>query len=278
MREGRTIAVYADTGAGKTSQIGEYSKDLFKRDGKKLLLIAADLGGHESIKPHEKVGIVEVVPVEEKSDPFEWINNATSGQLISDQFGAIAFDSGTSISEALLNAITKDPGQVGQQKTQKFKVGEKRDLTVGANNESHYGLVQGFMLDQIWRSTWLTKKGIDVIWTFGLDRSEKVDQSLVVGPKLAGHALTSQIPKWFQYTFRLVSQPVPGGPARHLLYTQEQPDLNGTGVSFGNSRYALDATTELPAVIEPASIVEALRLIELGQEEAVENLKKELGL
>ena len=170
--------------------------------------------------------------------------------------------------------ITKTAGQVGQQKTQKLTVGS--GLQVGANNESHYGLVQSFMLDQIWRSTWLASKGFDVLWTFGLDRSEKVDASLVIGPKLAGHALTAQIPKWFQYFFRMISIPVMGCPARHLLYLQEQPDLNGTGTSFGNPRYPLDAETELPAVLEPASLVEALRLIELGQAEADDQLRKEL--
>lgn len=278
MRQGRTIAVYSDTGGGKTTQIGELAKALFKQDRKRSLLGAADLGGHESIRPHERVGILDVQQIEQSSDPWEWVNTLTSGSLLKPDHGMLAMDSATSISEAIMNWITKEPGQIGQQKTQRFNVGAKRDMSVGANNESHYGLVQSFMLDQIWRSTWLAQKGIDVLWTFGLDRSEKADQSLVVGPKLAGHALTSQIPKWFQYCFRLVSIPVPGAPARHLLYLQEQPDLNGTGVSFGNPRYPLDASTELPAVLEPASIAEALRLIEQGQAEADDNLRRELEL
>lgn len=274
---GRTIGLFGDTGSGKTTQVGELAKDVRKRLGKRTLYVAGDLGGYQSIAPMERAGFLEVVSFSQDSaaDPWSWVNTATSGSLLKDDVGLVAFDSATSMSEAILNVITKTPGQVGQQKTQRFSVGG--GLVVGANNESHYGLVQSFLLDQIWRSTWLAAKGVDVLWTFGLDRSEKVDASLVIGPKLAGHALTSQIPKWFQYFFRMVSIPVMGAPARHLLYLQEQPDLNGTGTSFGNPRYPLDATTELPAVLEPASLVEALSLIEQGQAEADNKLREELG-
>ena len=272
---GRTIGLYGDTGSGKTTQIGELAKQVRKDRGQDTLYVAGDLGGYRSIAPMERAGFLKVVQFDEiaAKDPWSWVNKATSGNDLSSETGLIAFDSATSISEAILTSITKAPVQVGSQKTQKYTVAS--GLQVGSNNESHYGLVQSFMLDQIWRSTWLAAKGLDVVWTFGLDRSEKVDASLVIGPKLAGHALTSQIPKWFQYFFRMVSLPVLGAPARHLLYLQEQPDLNGTGVSFGNPRYPLDAETELPAVLEPASLVTALTLIENGQAEADEKLRKE---
>ena len=277
MKRGRTIALFGDTGSGKTAQSGAVAKARFLADRQRTLYVSADRGGFDAIEPLEAVGVMQVVNLDEVDDPWVWINAATSGEMLQPDHGLIVIDSATSVSEFLLNQITKDPQQIGQQKTQRFKVGADKQLTVGANNESHYGLVQSFMLDQIWRSTWLASKGVDVLWTFGLDRSEKVDASLVIGPKLAGHALTSQIPKWFQFFFRMVSIPVSGAPARHLLYLQEQPDLNGTGTSFGNPRYPLDATTELPAVLEPASLVTALTLIEQGQAEADEKLREEFA-
>ena len=49
-------------------------------------------------------------------------------------------------------------------------------------------------------------------------------------------------------------------------------------MGFGNARYSLDASTPLPLSVEPASLVEALRLIEGGAEEAESNLRLELGL
>jgi hypothetical protein len=108
-------------------------------------------------------------------------------------------------------------------------------------------------------------------------RGEKQDDTPVLGPMVAGKALTPAIPKWFRYTFRLVSVPTTQGQApRHLLYLQEQPDFGGTGMSFGNARYPIDAITPLPAVIEPASIIEAMELIEKAEAEAEEVLRKEL--
>lgn len=278
---GRTIALFGDTGAGKTAQIGEYAKHIFKTRGQRTLLRAADLGGVDTIEPLIRKGIIIPTYSTQEEDPWIETNNFSVAKGVDPkEIGLIATDSATSLGEGLLNWITKQPHQIGQQKTQKFTVngGSNQTLTVGANNESHYGLVQNFLLDCIWRSTWLTLKGYDVLWTFGLDRSEKQDSTPVLGPKLAGHALTSSIPKWFKYCFRLVSLPVAGAPARHLLYLQEQPDMNGMGMSFGNARYPLDASTPLPAVIEPASIVEAFRLIEQGQAEADAALEREMGM
>lgn len=286
MRLGRTIGLYADSGGGKTTQAGEYAKHVFKTLKKRTAYYGGDLGGYESIRPLERLGVLQPVEFDsQQDDPWLWINNATDGKfpdgtpMEKEDIGLIVFDSGSSISEAILSAITKSPLQIGQQKTQRFTVSRgEQTLSVGLNNEAHFGLVQSFMLDQIWKSTWLVKNALDVMWTFGVDRSEKQDKTPVIGPKLAGHALTAMIPKWFQYFFRLVSVPVQGEPARHLLYLQEQPELSGTGTSFGNARYPLDATTPLPAVIEPASIVEAIGLIEQGQAEAEARLREELGM
>ncbi len=285
---GRTIALIGDTGAGKTTLIGEYAKEKFKRGEGRTLLFAGDMGGFDSIMPLVRVGVVQPVKIGPTDDPFLWVANGAKGKSLDgesllDGIGLVAFDSATNIGELILNWITKLPEQIGQQKTQKFTLSRgKQSLVVGINNEAHYGVVQGFMRDTMWDSTWLTEQGnpgIDLIWTFALDRGEKADDTATLGPKLVGKALTSAIPKWFKYTFRVVSKTTsPGEPPAHLLYIQEQPELGGMGMSFGNSRYPLDATTPLPAVIEPASLVEALRLIEQGQDEAEAALRAELGL
>jgi hypothetical protein len=147
---------------------------------------------------------------------------------------------------------------------------------VGANTESQYGVIQTFQCGEIWNSTWLTQRGIDVIWTFSVFKGEKADDSLILGPKLAGKALTSAIPKWFNYTLYVKEEAVPSAPSKHVLFCQATPELAGMGVAFGNPRYPLDATTPLPPRIEPASMVEFFRLIEQGQTEAEDNLRREL--
>lgn len=277
---GRTIALYGDTGSGKTTQTGEYAKHKRKTTGKNTLLISSDMGGYDSIGALVRAGVVIPVELGPKDDPWIWIDEAVNGSLLTDEIGLVVYDSATSQGEALLSACSHSEFQIGQQKTQRFSVSRgARALSVSLNNEAHYGLVQGFLLDAIWRSTFLTRgTDLDVIWTFSVHRGEEQDRTPILGPKLAGKALTAAIPKWFKYTFRLASVPQDGAAPRHLLYLTEYPELNGLGHSFGNARFPLGINLDLPAFLEPASLVEALDLIDRAQKEADELLKAELGL
>jgi hypothetical protein len=134
------------------------------------------------------------------------------------------------------------------------------------------------MLDAIWKSTWLTRRGVDVLWTFSVHRGEEQDRTPILGPKLAGKALTAAIPKWFTYTFRVASVPGQGDEApKHVLYTAEHSELAGLGHSFGNSRIPL-GVDPLPAVVEPASLSTVFEMIADRQVAADAALKAELGL
>lgn len=276
--EGSTVALFGDSGSGKTTQVGEYAKFIYKRSGTRTRLNTADLGGYESIMPLVRAGIV--IPNEfdpGSHDPWIWINEAVTSAPAG--VGLNCFDSGTSMSEALLTACAKSDFKIGQQNTQRFTVSKgDAKLNVSINNEAHYGVVQGFMLDAIWRSMGAARKGVDVLWTFSVHRGEMQDRGQILGPKLAGKALTPSIPKWFKYCWRIDSIPQEGGSPVHRLYLQEYPELAGMGHSFGNARYPMGATTALPPFIEPASIADAFRLIAAGHEEADAALKAELGL
>lgn len=277
-----TLELIGDSGSGKTTQAGELAKYVFKTRSKKAILHTSDRGGYDSIAPLVRKGIVEVDELGEADDPCLWINQAVSGKKSKPDTGLEIFDSGTSMSDILLTYWAKSGFQVGQQRTQQFNINpaEKdvsKRMTVALNNEAHYGLVQQFMLDQIRTSTWLIKKGIDVLWTFSLFRGEGQDRTPILGPKLAGKALTPFLPKEFRYTFRVSSIPQEGTTPVHRLYLSEHPELAGLGHSFGNARYPLGAKP-LPPFIEPASLPAALTLIQEGQAEADNLLDAELGL
>jgi hypothetical protein len=275
---GKTIGLYGDTGAGKTTLAGEYAKHTYKETRKKTFLYTCDRGGYESIKSLERLGIMDVSSLGPSDDSWIWVDSAVTGSGITDEHGLAIFDSGTSMSEALLSACSHADFQIGQQRTQKFTVSKgAKSLSVAINNEAHYGVVQGFLLDAIWKSTWLTGRGVDVLWTFSVHRGEEQDRTPILGPKLAGKALTAAIPKWFQYFFRVTSVPVAGEAPRHILHLTEAEELAGLGHSFGNARYPLGVTA-LPPTIEPASLVGAIDLIERGQDEALALAKAELGL
>jgi hypothetical protein len=278
-QQGRSICLYGDSGSGKTTQLGEAAKAVFKATRRKTVLRTSDLGGHESIKPLVKLGVVELDELTDGVDPWIWMNDAVSEPLDPTQYGLVCFDSGTSMGESLLRAAANAEFQVGQQKTQKFVVAKgAQQLAVTVNNEAHYGVVQGFMLEKIWKSMNLLRSGIDVIWTFSVQRGEEQDRTPILGPKFAGKALTPAGPKWFNFTWRIVSIPSEDGAPVHRLYLTEHTELAGMGHSFGNARYPLGATTQLPSYIEPASIPAALEAIEVGQAEAEAALAAELGL
>lgn len=276
---GETIGLYGDTGSGKTTQAGELAKRKWKLERKRTRLNAADLGNYGSLKPLIKKGIMELNEFDPSShDPWIWTDDICSGKDLADDIGLVINDSATSISEALLTACHKSTTQIGQQKTQKFSVsqGKSRTLQVSINNEAHYGVVQGFMLDEIWKATWLTRRKIDVLWTFGVLRSEDQNLTQVLAPLLAGKALSPKIPKWFKYFFYLQQRPQVDAAPIHRLYLTAHPELGGAGHCFGNSRYPLGATP-LPPYIEPASLTEALDLIEAGQAEADRLLEEEIN-
>jgi hypothetical protein len=278
---GKTIALYAESGRGKTTQAGEYAKYVRKTRGKNAVLYTSDLGGYDSLGPLVRKGVV--TPVEFRPDvdnAWVWIDDGVEGRLngkpLDETYGLAIFDSGTSMAEALLTACSHSDFQIGQQRTQKFSVTRgDRNLTVAINNEAHYGVVQGFLLDAIWKSTWLTRRGIDVIWTFSVHRGEEQDRTPILGPKLAGKALTASIPKWFKFCFRLDTEPVEGNLPQHVLYTTIQSEMAGLGQSFGNIRCPLGVTPP-PAVIRPASLVVAIQELERCQKEADDLLESEL--
>jgi hypothetical protein len=283
MQPGRTVGLFGLSGTGKTTQAGEYAKYIKKTTGKRTLLNAADYGGYDALEPHIAAGIVEANPLQSDANPWVWINAACTVKPPAD-VGLLIYDSGTSIAEALLTDCARQAAagiQVGQEKIFQLKVPTGKGttpLTIGTNNKAQYGLIQTYMMDMIRRSTWLAREnGVDVLWTFGEHSGEDPNDDPVVGPKLAGKALTGTLPKELRYILRLDVQVAPGQAARHVLYTQQQPDRKGLGYSFGNARYPIDATTPLPPVIEPASLTTFWELIEKGKQEAIANLIAEVG-
>lgn len=274
---GRTFCLYGESGSGKSTQIGELAKYVYKKTKKKTILNTSDRGGFDSLGALVRKGIVVANELGETDDPWIYIDDAASGRSLTDEIGCVAFDSGTSLGESLLSACSHAEFQIGQQRTQKFAVSKgSRSLNVSINNEAHYGVVQGFLLDAIWKSTWLTRRGIDVIWTFGVHRGEEQDRTPIIGPKLAGKALTASIPRWFRYTFRLDLITQENESPIHRLYLSAQPELAGLGKAFGNARYPL-GVTPLPPYVEPASLPVALDLIEKGQAEADAQLEAEFA-
>lgn len=286
----RTILLYGRTRAGKSTQIGELAERIFKETGKPTLLYTADKGGVDPLTPYIKLGVIRVV-AQEDTDPWIFLNKATHGQVRDasrkwvpnpDLVGMYAFESMTAFADALMTSLASKAAQgvnLGGSANVSFTINEQGEsLKVGGSNMAHYNIVQTRITEEAWASFQLDAPYI--LWTASASKDDDLNASgKVLGPQIVGKALTAEVPRWFNYSFRIDCIPAQmGKPERHVLYLGNSVDSTAGGaVSLGNTRTPKDSK-ELPSSIEPASITKALDLIDTAQGEALDAVSKRLGI
>ena len=286
----RVILLYGRTRSGKTSQIGELAKDVRIKLGKKSLVYTIDKGGLGPIAPHIKAGIIDVISIE-NTDPWIFMNKASQGLVRGvdgkgwvpaklEDYGMIAFESLTGFSDAFMNSLAEKAAQgvnIGGQANVNFLVTDGTEsLKIGGSNMGHYNVVQTRILTEFWASQKLNVPFI--LWTASATRDEDPNATgKVIGPAVAGKALTSELPRHCDLCFRIDCLPAQAGKEeRHILYLGNSLDLAaGNATSLGNTRVPMGAKA-LPATIEPASLVKALELIETAEKEAEVKVMNEI--
>lgn len=292
----KTILMYGRSRSGKSTCLAELAEHVFKSSGKRTRIYTADKGGVGPIQPYINLGIVEVVE-QGDTDIFIFLSKAIRGMVRDAQgkwvpgdntkIGMFGFESMTAFADGLMAAMIKkisDGTNIGGGANVSFTVtSEGESLKVGGSNMALYGITQSQITDAVWQSQRLP---VDyIVWTASASKDE--DQTAggkVIGPAVIGKALTAEVPRWFQYTFRLDSVPVQGkvevGKAgeRHILYLGNNLDMAaGNALGLGNTRVPKDAP-ELPQTIEPASVVKALQLIDEAGGKAEAIIKQRLGM
>lgn len=285
----RTILLYARSGAGKTTQLGELAEKVYL-SGKQSLVYSIDKGGIGPLVPYIKMGVITLVEQGE-TDPMIFLNKAATGQVRDAQgkwikadftkYGMIAYESMTGFSDAFMNLLAEKSAQginVGGAASVSLTLTDPtgESLKIGGNNMGHYNVVQTRLLSEVWKSQKLPVEY--VVWTASASKEDDPNSiTKVVGPQLAGKALTAEMPRHFDLTFRMDFMPAQSGKdKRHILYLGPSIDITaGNAVSLGNTRTPL-GSKPLPSTIEPANIVKALELIEGAENEAMELIKKRL--
>lgn len=284
----RTILMYSRSRGGKTTLLAELAEHVKVTLGKKSLIYSIDKGGIGPMVPMIDLGIIDLVE-QEDTDPWIFMNKVSTGQVRREgkwvkadlsQYGMVGIESMTGFSDAFMNDLALKAAQginIGGASNVGFTVsGDGESLKIGGNNMGHYNVVQMRILDEVWRSQRLSIPYL--AWTASASRDEDPNASgKVIGPAIAGKALTAEMLRHFDLTFRLDCLPAQAGkPERHLLYLGNSVDLAaGNAVGLGNTRVPLGAK-ELPSSIEPASLVKALMLIEDAEKEAKEVVRKRL--
>ena len=291
MQRKRTILMYGRTRAGKSTQIGELAEHIFKTEGKTTRLYTVDRGGADPVRPYVDLGIIEVIE-QLDSDPWIFLNKATRG-MVRDKttgkwvngentnIGMFAFESMTSFADALMASLAEKSAEginiAGQANVSFTMTGDGETLKVGGSNMGHYNVVQTRITNEVWNSQKLNAPYI--LWTASVSKDDdQVSVGKVLGPAVVGKALTAEVPRWFNLTFRIDAIAAQAGkPERHVLYLGNSVDQTaGNATSLGNTRTPKDAP-ELPSMLEPASLVKALELIDGGYGKALEAIKARLA-
>lgn len=290
MNKKRTILLYGRTNAGKTAQLAELAGYIYSKTEKITRLYTSDRGGLDTIRPYIDLGIIEVVEIG-ASDPWIFLNRTAQGMVRDEKgkwiagnnanIGMFAFESLTSIADALMADMALKAANnvnIGGGANISFPVsGDDVTLKISGSNMAHYGVAQSRIREEVWASQRLDADFI--LWTAGASKDDDPEASgKVVGPAVVGKAMTAEVPRWFNLTFRIDCLPAASGkPERHLLYLGNHQDLNaGNATGLGNIRMPLDAPPVLTTTIEPASLVKAIELIDKGSAQAADKLKLRL--
>jgi GTPase SAR1 family protein len=294
-----TILLYGRTGSGKTTQIGRLAEKVYQdsKGTKVTRLYSADSGGFDTIQPYIDLGVIELVE-RGTTDPWIWLEKSVNGcvrdgqkfrldPVANSKVGLWVFESAQSNAKALKSNMEQKAAMginVGGDTNTTFEV------TDAASGEKlKIGTTKGFQKfsipqDRVYQAMLTSHKlpGDYVMWTAGVSKDDdEINTNKVVGPDVLGKALTTQLPQDFNYTFRIDVIAAQGStPPRHILYLGPSQDLSsGNAMALGNIRRPLDAGDLKKLTVEPADIVEALRLVrEEAQKVARETIAKRLGL
>jgi hypothetical protein len=284
--------MYGRTNSGKTAQIGELAEYVKKTTGKNSRLYTADRGGLGPIQPYIDLGILEVYELGDQN-PWHFLSHATSGDVKdssgkwikgdNSNIGMFAFETLRAFAENLMESMKNEAAKgtnIGGGSNVSFKIAEGGEiLNISGNNMAHFGVAQSRMTEEVWKSQRLPADYI--VWTSSVSKDDDTTASgKILGPDVIGKALTAEVPRWFNYTFRLDVIPAQlGSKEKHVLYLGNHIDIGAGGAAgLGNIRMPLDGTPPEKNVIDPASIVTALKLIEGGQVSAIEAIRKRLDL
>ena len=286
-----TILLIGSTGSGKTAQIGEVAEHYKVEHGLNTRLYSWDPGGWVTVRPYVELGIIDVVQA--VGDPWTWLTHAVKGDRfeankwvpgVDPKVGLYCFEGMTSLSNSLMTWMSNEAAKgvnIGGGGSYSFVAGTpgQEVRKIGSNNMTHYGVAQQEVYNKALQSQILPGT---ILWT-AIDSVGQDDAvGGVIGPQLAGNAKTGQGPTWFKYTMRLAVEVNVGMDPKHVLYLDHHADMAAKGMAKGiaNTRVPLAGSdvAKVPNRIEPASVVQALKLLEARQGAAKDAIKARLGL
>lgn len=278
-----SVLLFGDTGHGKSTLIAELIEELYVTRGTTAAVFIADRGSLKPYKILKQHGAVKVYTPQ--GNHWIWLHHALRGEVRQEDMsyasvatkgvGLIVHEGLTAYAELLMSAMatmSSNGTNIGGEGAWNVILREGTDmLKVGTSNMAHYGMAQL----QIREGILSPKPPVPHIYTAGIRRGESAAHTPVLGPLVVGEALTGQLPRWMDYTFRCA---VSGGKYHLHLSAHTDPQLGPRTVVLSNSRLPkAGKEVTVPASIEPASLVEALRILAAREAAAAEELNKRIA-
>jgi hypothetical protein len=288
-----SILGYGMSSAGKTTQVGELARWVYKKTGKRTRLITVSGGGWNSIQSLVDTGIIEPLFFGNRDHPFEVTDRLSKGFWPTDvndpksklmppshqgaaweDVGAVVFESMTEIAEWVQIAATALEARggsyqiSGEQAVAKFKDGEE----FYANpSRGGYNTIQNHMARCVAQSKRLVDRHI--MWTALIIKAIDAEAKMpMFGPDIIGKAKTSIAPAWFDVVFHLHLEQK-GAVANRRMYVKPHFSQDGTPYC---AKVTVDWRFPIPDYFEgkDCSIAHVLDLMEQSNDKArAEELK-----
>ena len=282
------LLLYGLTGSGKTTQVAAVIRQMVKETGKKALAFVSDWGSVAPLLALEQQGVVDLERYRYGADAFLWIDQIVQGKrqvngkwVLPDhsQYCLAVMESLSGMGDLGLHVLGhqvaegKNVGGDAMRAPSLAIASTGGTIHIASNSPTHYGMIQKFLLEKVWQSQLLP---FPVIWTAHEDVAapeKRDDQGSIraevavapgvrgmIGPLVAGHALTMHLGKYFVLMFRL-KQEVTATGVQHVLLTTRHKD--GLYEGLGANRVPLGAT--VPGRQQPADVVKMLQMIQAAR-------------
>lgn len=215
----RTGLIYGESGTFKTTQIGCLARYVYRKTGKPIRLISADLGGWGPIQQEIDAGLIipwrvstidNMLPVIRKlskgywptvkeKDKKQYLDLASPTAKTWEEIGGYAVESLTSIGDAEMANLVATGRKVSEEVVgvweEKVMVdGTEQKESFGAPAKSHYGFVQNAIYSLINAFSSLPVEY--VLFTALEAKAEEEDRATIYGPAIAGKKATPKAPSW----------------------------------------------------------------------------------
>ena len=214
----KSVIIWGDSGAGKTSQIGFMAKRVWREHHKRTRLISADGGAWAPIQPEIDMGLIEawaVPPIDGKSIAIfrklsiGWFpEKREDGKLVLKppttetfrEFGMIAWDGLTAVADRVFRDMQQSGLRLGKDEASAALI--EGDADLGGQEKIFPATQSMFLFTQkecrMYVDNCNTLPVERTLWSALESKGEEVvGKDVIYGPMLVGSAATGKIPAWF---------------------------------------------------------------------------------